>query len=124
MKAAKELVEEANSHICAILARDALQLLKNPNTVFIDLRESVELQENGKIPGSVHAPRGMLEFLIDPTSSDHNSVFSSGRHLVFYCASGGRSALAASTAQLMGLKNVAHIDGGFRAWTGAGGPIE
>ena len=90
----------------------------------MDLRDSAELQQEGKIPGAVHVNRGMLEFAIDPTTKYHNPVFSSGKKIVFYCAGGGRSALAAATAEDMGLDNVAHLAGGFKAWKEAGAPVE
>ncbi len=124
MKTVKELVAEANAKVKTVSAAEAMQLLKDPETTFIDLRDTAELQANGKIPGAVHANRGMLEFMIDPASSHHNPVFSSGKKLLFYCAGGGRSALAAATAHLMGLQNVAHLGGGFKAWKEAGGPTE
>ncbi|MEE9159050.1 MAG: rhodanese-like domain-containing protein, partial [Gammaproteobacteria bacterium] len=75
-------------------------------------------------PGAVHAPRGMLEFYIDAASPYHKEIFSSGKKIVFYCASGGRSSLAAQLAMEMGLPDVVHIGGGFKAWVKAGGPVE
>ena len=125
MKSVKELVAEANSKITTLPAAEAIQLLKNWETdiTFIDLRDTAELQREGKIPGAVHANRGMLEFYVDPASPFHNPAFSSGKKLVFYCAGGGRSALAASTAQMMGVEKVAHVGGGFKAWKEAGGPV-
>jgi rhodanese-related sulfurtransferase len=94
------------------------------DTVFVDLRDSAEVQRDGKIPGSVLVNRGMLEFALDPTLPYHNPAFSSGKKIVFYCASGGRSALAADTAQQMGLERVTHLGGGFKAWREAGGKVE
>ncbi len=124
MKTVKELVAEANSKVHTVPAAEATQRLSDPDTVFIDLRDSAELQREGKIPGAVHANRGMLEFMIDPSSSHHNPVFASGKKLLFYCAGGGRSAMAAATAQDMGLRNVSHLGGGFKAWREAGGKVE
>jgi rhodanese-related sulfurtransferase len=124
MKSVKELVAEANSHVKTIPAGEATSLLQNPGVVFIDIREAAELQREGKIPGAVHAPRGMLEFYIDPASPYHNPVFASGKKLLFYCAGGGRSAMAAYRAQSIGLDNVAHVGGGFKAWKEAGGSVE
>src|SRR5581483_6050202 len=115
-KSAKELVAQANSRVKAVAAQDAVALLKDPDTVCIDLRDSSELQRDGKIPGSIHVNRGMLEFVLDPTLPYHNPVFSSGKKVLFYCASGGRSALAADTAQSMGLERVSHLEGGFKGW--------
>jgi rhodanese-related sulfurtransferase len=125
MKSVKELVAEANSKIKTLPAAEAIQLLKSgdPGVAFIDLRDSAELQRDGKIPGAIHANRGMLEFYVDSASPYHNPLFSSGKNLIFYCAGGGRSALATATAQMMGAEKVSHIGGGFKAWKEAGGPV-
>jgi rhodanese-related sulfurtransferase len=112
MKTLKQMLEEANAEVDAVPPRQAMRWVGNPEVVFIDLRDSAELAQEGRIPGSVHANRGMLEFLIDPASPFHNPVFASGKSLVFYCAGGGRSALASRTAQEMGLE-VTHLQGGF-----------
>ena len=124
MKSAKDLVAQANAKVKTVPAAEARQLLGKPDVVFVDLRDSAELARDGKIPGAVHVNRGMLEFTLDPTLPYHNPVFSSGKKVVFYCASGGRSALAAATAQDMGLENVAHVGGGFKGWKDAGGEVE
>jgi rhodanese-related sulfurtransferase len=124
MKSAKELVTEASTRVMTVRVEDALSLVGDRETVFVDLRDSAELQRDGRIPGAVHVSRGTLEFALDPTSPNHNSVFSSGKRIVFYCASGSRSALAADTAQQMGQQKVAHLDGGFKAWSEAGGVVE
>jgi rhodanese-related sulfurtransferase len=124
MKSAKELVAQANARVNTVSVKDATSMLKDPGTVFVDLRDSAELQRDGKIPGAVHVNRGMLEFALDPTLPYHNPVFSSGKKVVFYCASGGRSALAANTAQGMGLEHVSHLGGGFKAWKEANAPVE
>ncbi len=125
MKTVKELVAEANSKITTLPATEAIQVLQNWQTdvAFIDVRDTAELQREGKIPGAIHANRGMLEFYVDASSPFHNAVFSSGKKLVFYCAGGGRSALATATAQMMGVEKVSHIGGGFKAWKEAGGPV-
>ena len=121
MESVKELVEQANSRIKTVSVEEALGLLNDPGTAFVDLRDSAELLRDGKIPGAAHVNRGMLEFVLDPSTPYHNTVFSSGKRIIFYCASGGRSALAADTAQSMGVSNVAHLRGGFKAWIGANG---
>jgi rhodanese-related sulfurtransferase len=120
----RAMLDEANAAIEAINAPDAVSLLGDTMIAFVDLREQAELDSRGTIPGSIHAPRGMLEFYIDSTSNAHMDVFTSGKRLVFYCAGGGRSALATFTAQRMGLTDVAHLAGGFNAWVEARGPIE
>lgn len=124
MKSAKELVTQANSRVKTVSVQEAAALMKDPNTVFVDLRDSAELLRDGKIPGAVHVNRGMLEFTLDPGLPYHNPVFSSGKKFVFYCASGGRSALAADTAQQMGLAQVSHLGGGFKSWREGNHPVE
>ncbi len=124
-KGYKQLLEEANAEVAALAPVDAIPLLdKKDDVTFIDIRDPRELEREGKIPGAVHCPRGMLEFWIDPESPYHKPVFAEGKKLVFFCAGGWRSALAAKTAQDMGLENVAHLEGGFGKWREAGGPVE
>jgi rhodanese-related sulfurtransferase len=123
-KSAMQLVAEAEAEIETISAEDAKGLVGDENTVIVDLRDIRELWNIGTIPGSLHAPRGMLEFWVDPESPYHREVFASGKKLVFFCAGGLRSALAAKVVQDMGVTPVAHIAGGFGAWTEAEGPVE
>ncbi len=123
-KGYKDFLAEANATVNTIEVADAVNLVGNESVAFIDVREQVELDSSGKVPGSVYAPRGMLEFYIDAESPYHKEIFSSGKKIVFYCASGGRSALAAQLAMEMGLSDVAHVGGGFTAWVKAGGPVE
>lgn len=119
----REMVDEALTHIITLSVDQAKKLHGDPNVVFIDLRDPRELEREGLIPGSFHAPRGMLEFWIDPDSPYHKAIFAERRKFVFYCAGGWRSALAGKTAVEMGLADVAHIDGGFGAWKKAGAPV-
>jgi rhodanese-related sulfurtransferase len=123
-KSAMDLIAEANDAIETIDVDEARKIHANADVLFIDLREPTEIERTGTIPGAVATPRGMLEFAIDPSMPTHNEAFSSGKLLVFYCASGGRSALGAQTAQEMGLENVCHMGGGFRAWIEAGAESE
>jgi rhodanese-related sulfurtransferase len=120
MKGYKELVTEANAVITTISVAEAAAQVGTVDTIFVDLRGDAELASTGIIPGAVHVRRGMLEFVIDPTSPYYNPVFGADKTFIFYCASGGRSALAAQRAQEMGLKWVAHIGGGLNAWKEAG----
>ncbi|HVX98226.1 MAG TPA: rhodanese-like domain-containing protein [Pseudorhodoplanes sp.] len=120
----KSLLAEANREIETIPAAEAVKLAGREDVVLVDIRDIRELQRDGKVPGAFHAPRGMLEFWIDPESPYHKPVFNQDKRYVFFCAGGLRSALAAQTAQRMGLKPVAHIEGGFAAWKRAGGPVE
>jgi rhodanese-related sulfurtransferase len=123
-KGFKQLVAEANSRIRTWTVADAVAALGNDGVAFVDIREPDEIAREGMIPGAEAAPRGLLEFHADPESANHKPVFASGRTLLLYCASAGRSALAAQTLQDMGLDNVAHIAGGFKAWVAAGGPVQ
>jgi rhodanese-related sulfurtransferase len=120
----RALIEAAEREIETLTVADAERLLNDANVVFVDLRDVRELAREGKIPNAFHAPRGMLEFWVDPESPYHKDVFSSGKRLVFYCQSGWRSALATQTVQRMGLTNVCHIGGGFSAWKDANAPLE
>ncbi|WP_230533802.1 rhodanese-like domain-containing protein [Microvirga roseola] len=120
----KALLDEANAKIRTLPVEDAIALHGREDIVFIDLRDPRELEREGRIPGAVHCPRGMLEFWIDPESPYHKPVFAQDKTFVFFCAGGWRSALSAATAQDMGLQPVAHVEGGFSAWKKAGGPVE
>lgn len=123
-KTVMEMVAEANHEIETISAQDAIAKKDDPNFVLVDLRDIRELNRDGRIPGAFHAPRGMLEFWVDPASPYYKEIFGSGKKFAFFCAGGMRSALAAQTVQRMGLEPVCHIEGGFRAWQEAGGPVE
>jgi rhodanese-related sulfurtransferase len=123
VKGYKALVEDATKEIETLSIPEAQALLGDPDVVIVDLRDPRELEREGKMPGAFHCPRGMLEFWIDPESPYHKPVFAEDKRFVFFCGGGWRSALAAKTAQDMGLKPVAHIDGGFAAWKKAGAPV-
>jgi rhodanese-related sulfurtransferase len=120
----KALVDAANSEVETLPTAEAIKLAGRADVVLVDIRDIRELQREGKVPGAFHCPRGMLEFWIDPQSPYHKKVFAEDKRFVFFCAGGLRSALAAQTAQRMGLKPVAHIAGGFGAWKKLGGPVE
>ncbi|MEP4421160.1 MAG: rhodanese-like domain-containing protein [Nitratireductor sp.] len=123
-KGYKALLDEANAVVKALTPAEAAPLLARDDVAFIDIRDPRELERAGRIAGVHHCPRGMLEFWIDPESPYHKALFSSGKHFVFFCAGGWRSALAAKTAQDMGLDRVSHVTGGFSAWKEAGLPHE
>jgi len=120
----EDLMEEVRPQIEEIPVQDALDLVGREDVVLVDLRDPRELERNGAIPGAFHCPRGMLEFWIDPESPYHKPRFAEDKKFVFFCGGGWRSILAAAVAQRMGLKPVAHIIGGFKSWTEAGGAIE
>lgn len=123
-KSATDLVNEAKGQVENLTPQQVQQELSNGNATLIDIRESEELTQNGKIAQSVHAPRGMLEFYADESLPYHKPEFDKNKRLILHCASGGRSALAAQTLKQMGYNNVAHMDGGMKAWKEAGMPTE
>lgn len=124
MKRVKDMVAEANAVVDGLPAAEAIGLLGRPDVTFVDLRDVRELKREGAAPGAFHCPRGMLEFWLDPESPYAKEEFQSGNRFVFFCAAGWRSALAARTAQEMGLERVSHITDGFAGWKAAGGPVE
>lgn len=123
-KKAADLVAEAKSRIENLDPEAVEQELQRGDAVLVDIRDAPELEQNGRIPGAVHVPRGMLEFRADTTSPYHEATLDPSKRVILHCASGGRSALAAQTLQEMGYEHVAHLDGGFNAWKEAGKPTE
>ena len=124
IKGFRAMLEEAEREIETLTVEDARKLHGGDDVQFVDIRDPRELEREGKMPGAFHATRGMLEFWIDPASPYHKPVFVQDKKFVFFCAGGWRSALAAQTAQHMGLKPVAHIKGGFGEWKKSGAPVE
>jgi rhodanese-related sulfurtransferase len=124
IKGYKQLMAEASRKI-RTLGIDAVKSKHgDPGVVFVDIRDVRELEREGMIPGAFHAPRGMLEFWVDPDSPYFKEIFGADREFVLYCQSGWRSTLATATLQEMGLARVCHIEGGFSAWKNAGLPVE
>ncbi|MEM1074040.1 MAG: rhodanese-like domain-containing protein [Pseudomonadota bacterium] len=121
---ASKMVTDARARIEEIETPDLIAMLDNPNVVIVDIRDIRERQRTGAIPGSVHAPRGMIEFWIDPDSPYHKEVFAQeDKKFVFHCASGWRSALTIATLQDMGF-DAAHLKDGFSTWAERGGPVD
>ena len=117
------MVADARARIREIETPELLAMMDDPDVVIVDIRDIRERQRSGFIPGSFHAPRGMLEFWVDPESPYFKDVFGqTGKTYVFHCASGWRSALAVATLQDMGFE-AAHLRDGFSSWWKAGGPI-
>ncbi len=116
------LIDDAMAKIETVSLEQAQELLSDSDTVFVDIRDVRELEREGMIPNALHAPRGMLEFWVDPDSPYYKPIFGEGKRLVLYCASAWRSALATETLQRMGVPNVSHLDGGFSSWKKAGLP--
>lgn len=118
------LVAAAEARIERIGADQARALMDDPEVRFVDIRDVRELKREGTLPGALHAPRGMLEFWVDPDSPYHKPDFASGQRFVLFCALGQRSALATAQLMDMGFGPVCDIEGGFKAWREAGGPVE
>ncbi|HOM14980.1 MAG TPA: rhodanese-like domain-containing protein [Rubrivivax sp.] len=122
-KTVKSMIDEATAAITTYSIEEARELHGLEDVQFIDIRDIRELERDGVIPGAFHAPRGMLEFWVDPESPYHKPVFAQDKRFVLFCAAGWRSALATKTVQDMGLPRVGHIDGGFGAWKTSGAPV-
>lgn len=119
IKSLADYKAEAESAVSSITVAESVRLQADDAVIFVDIRDSAEVGKTGKIKDAVHVPRGMLEFYIDPESSMHKKMFATEKTVVFYCATGGRSLLAAKLARDMGVKNPVFLDGGFRAWSRA-----
>jgi rhodanese-related sulfurtransferase len=121
---AAAMVADAKQNVENLSPGQVAREVEASDALLVDLREPGERVENGTIPGAVSAPRGMLEFWADPSSPYHRAEFDPNRRTILHCASGGRSALGARTLQQLGYGNVAHLDGGLKAWQEQGKPIE
>lgn len=121
---AAQLVTAAKQRVENLTPDQVASELEAGQAVLVDIREPEERQQNGVIPQATHAPRGMLEFYADPSTPYHRQEFDPTRCIILHCAAGSRSALAADTLQQMGYTNVAHLDGGFKAWQDARQPVE
>ncbi|ASM75186.1 molybdopterin biosynthesis protein MoeB (plasmid) [Pseudosulfitobacter pseudonitzschiae] len=116
------MLDEADASVTSVDAADMAAQLGAEDIVMVDIRDPRELEREGMIPDAFHAPRGMLEFWIDPASPYHKPRFAEGKTYVFYCASGWRSLLAAKVAQEMGL-DARSLRGGFSGWKSDGNPV-
>ena len=124
VRSAAALVAEADARVPSLSVEEVAARLDDPAYLVVDIRDPREVERDGTLPGAYRAPRGMLEFWVDPESPYFKPVFAQDKRFVFFCAGGRRSALATQTAQRMGLRPVAHITGGFRAWEKAGGAVD
>ena len=120
----KELIAKAREKIITLTQEEAAAKLEDPSVIFVDIRDFRELKREGKIPNAFHAPRGMLEFWVDPESPYFKPIFGEEKEFILYCQSAWRSSLAAATLKDMGFQNIAHIEGGFKAWKEGGLPTE
>ncbi|MFV2054205.1 rhodanese-like domain-containing protein [Aliiroseovarius sp. YM-037] len=120
----KTLVAEAKAQIKTLSLEEARNLADTGDALFVDIRDPRELARDGQIPRAFHAPRGMLEFWIDPDSPYHKPELATDKTLILYCASAWRSALSVKTLQDMGVENIAELAGGFSAWKAADFPVD
>ena len=121
---AADMVASARTRIKEIETPDLIAMVEDPSVVIVDIRDPRERDRTGFIPGAVHAPRGMIEFWVDPDSPYFKEVFGQpDKTFVFHCASGWRSALTVATLQDMGFE-AAHLREGFSTWEAQGGPVE
>lgn len=120
----KDMIDAANAAVVTVTPEEIIPLVGQPDLLVVDVREPGELRRTGKIPGALHAVRGMLEFYADPQSAYHKPELALDRTVIVTCASGGRSALAAKTLKDMGFANVRNLAGGMNAWKEANGPVE
>ena len=119
----KDMLSAANSSVPKISPQDAAALIQRGQVLVVDVRDGLEIQSTGKVQGAKHVARGMLEFRADPDSPYYDKEFSRDKTVIVYCASGGRSALAAKTLQDMGYKDVRNL-GGFKDWVENGGAVD
>ena len=122
-KTVNELISAAQATVPAMSAEEAMNLVDSPDHVFVDLRGPNEQVKRGRIPGAIASSRGLMEYHIDPDCPAHKPEFNQDKTFIFYCASGGRSAMAAVVAMDMGLTPVINLTGGTGAWKKAGGPL-
>lgn len=122
-KTVADLVTEARARVENLSVEQFEKEIEAGATV-VDLREPGELEAGGRVPGAVHIPRGMIEFRGDPTSTYHDPALDPSRRTLLYCATGGRSALAAEALRALGYDDVAHLEGGFKSWVEAERPVD
>ena len=119
----KQMLEAANAVVPRITPVEARELIGKGNTLVVDVRDAPEVENSGKVAGAVHVSRGMLEFRADPDSPYHDKNFSKDKNVILYCASGGRSALAAKVLKDMGYQHVYNV-GAFKDWAESGGAVD
>ena len=124
-KSSAQLVQDATAQITTYSVAQVRERLNDASAQIVDIRDVRELEREGTVPGALLAPRGMLEFWVDPASPYYKPVFGDeSKEFILFCGAGWRSALATKALQDMGMRNVAHIDGGFTDWVKQGAPVE
>jgi rhodanese-related sulfurtransferase len=123
-KTVGEMVEAAKTRIENLTIEQLEAEVSRGDVQVLDIRDVRERRKLGFIPGSLHVPRGMLEFWLDPTSHYYSGKVDPTKRIVVYCAGGQRSALAADVLREMGFPSVAHLEPGFSGWAAAGRPVD
>ncbi|TYB89149.1 rhodanese-like domain-containing protein [Oceaniovalibus sp. ACAM 378] len=119
-----DMVKAAKAEITTLSVADARAQIDAGTALLVDIRDPRELDREGRVPDAFHAPRGMLEFWVDPASPYHKEALATEKTLILMCAGAARSALSAQTLQTMGMTNVAELEGGFKGWKEAGAPLK
>jgi rhodanese-related sulfurtransferase len=119
----KQMMEAANAAVPRITPAQAQQMIAGGDTLVVDVRDAMEVQQSGRVAGAVHVPRGLLEFRADPESATHDKAFARDKTVILYCASGGRAALAGKTLKELGYQTVFNL-GGFKDWADSGGAVD
>jgi len=119
----KEMMDAANAAVPRITPTQARDMIAQGNTLIVDVRDALEVEQSGKIAGAVNVSRGLLEFRADPDSPSHDKSFAKDKNLIVYCGSGGRAALSGKALKDMGYERVYNL-GGFKDWAESGGAVE
>jgi rhodanese-related sulfurtransferase len=119
----KQMMDAANAAVPRITPAQAQQMIASGNTLVVDVRDAMEVQQSGLVAGAIHVPRGILEFRADPESATHDKAFARDKTIILYCASGGRAALGGKTLKDLGYQTVYNL-GGFKDWADSGGAVD
>ena len=119
----KQMLEAANAAVPKITPAEAREIIDKGNTLVVDVRDGTEVAASGKVAGSVHVSRGMLEFRADPELPSHDKNFAKDKNVILYCGSGGRAALAGKMLKDLGYDKVFNM-GGFKDWADSGGAVD
>ena len=119
----KEMMDAANAAVPRITPAQARDMIAQGNTLIVDVRDALEVENSGKIAGAVNVSRGLLEFRADPDSPSHDKSFAKDKNVIVYCSSGGRAALSGKVLKDMGYERVYNL-GGFKDWAESGGAVE
>ena len=123
MKTAQGALDSANQKVPKISVQDAMEIHGNEDSIFIDVRDGLDIVATGTVKGALRIPRGFIEFAADPDTPFHNEALEKNKNIYLVCAAGGMAALTGATLLEMGYSKVFNV-GGFGSWKEAGGPVE